>query len=148
MAKVFKDADVKMEILIKLAFGYTYKDIAIAYGFKPNTIINLRKNNYKLYNKLVDSFRILDEVAVLGLLPIPERAVNICKRFYNKKFIIKNEQDFYFEDRLININGVINLANKILELDNIDPLDSKIITKNLYMKNKECKRERKTCNKN
>lgn len=146
MAKVFKDADVKMEILIKLAFGYTYKDIATAYGFKPNTIVNLRKNNYKLYNKLVDSFRILDEVAVLGLLPIPERAVNICKRFYNKRFIIQNNKDFYLNERHLTISGVINLANNILQLDNIDALENLNITKNLYMKTKELKRERKTCN--
>lgn len=134
MAKVFKDADIKMEILIRLAFGYSYEEVAKAYGFKPNVIINLRKNNYILYNKLVDSFRILDEVALLELSPYLERAVNICKRFYKNKFIIKSPSVFIFNDDIINTIKVVDICNDILALDNIPPLDKNIIKKNLYMK--------------
>lgn len=147
MAKVFKDADIKMEILIKLAFGYSPIDISKTYNFTTNTIINLRKNNYKLFNKLVDEFRIIDEVAILGLLPVPERAVNICKKFYNKKFIIESPNVFRFNDKLLNIIDVIELANIILAKDDILPLNNQIVIKNLYIKNKEKKRERKISHK-
>lgn len=132
MSKVFTDADVKMEILIRLAFGYPYKDVAEAYGYPLNTIINLRKNNYKVYNSIVDQFRIIKEVAECGLSPVPERAVNIVKKFYHDRFKIINENKFMFDGVPITIIKVIDLANEIIALDNIPPLDNQIIVKNYY----------------
>ena len=132
MSKVFTDADVKMEILIRLAFGYPYEEVAQVYGYPVNTIINLRKNNYKVYNSIVDQFRIEKEVAELGFSPVPERAVNIVKKFYNKRFKIITEDKFLFDDNPITILKVIDLANDIIALDNLPPLDRKIVVKNYY----------------
>lgn len=132
MSKVFTDADVKMEILIRLAFGYSYENVANVYGYPVNTIINLRKNNYKVYNSIVDQFRIIKEVAECGLPPLPERAVNIVKNFYKNRFKILSECRFSFDEEPITIIKVIDLANNILALDNIPPLDNKIVVKNYY----------------
>lgn len=132
MSKVFTDADVKMEILIRLAFGYSYEDVAKVYGYPVNTIINLRKNNYKVYNGIVDHFRIEKEVAELGFPPVPERAVNIVKKFYHNKFQILPDANFIFDDAPISLIKVMDLANDILALDNIPPLDKKIVVKNYY----------------
>lgn len=132
MSKVFTDADVKMEILIRLAFGYSYENVAEAYGYPVNTIINLRKNNYKVYNSIVDQFRIIREVAECGLPPVPERAVNIVKKFYNKRFQILTECTFLFDGEPITLLKVIDLANQIIALDSLPPLDKKVIVRNYY----------------
>ena len=44
------DSEIKLEILIKLAFGIPIEDLMKEYDLTKAKIINLRKNNYKLYN--------------------------------------------------------------------------------------------------
>ena len=44
------DPETKVELLIKLAFGIPFELLTKEYSLSKNKIVNLRKNNYKLYN--------------------------------------------------------------------------------------------------
>ena len=57
------------------------------YDLTKTKIINLRKNNYLKYNEFYEHWRILEEVAVLGLTPKYERALSVVKKFYKSKII-------------------------------------------------------------
>ena len=75
------DPETKVELLIKLAFGIPIELLTAEYKLSKSKIINLRKNNYKLYNTFFDYWKIDKEIAVLGLSPKHERALNIVKKF-------------------------------------------------------------------
>lgn len=117
--KIKLDNETKIELLIKLAFGLPLADLAIEYDLTEAKIINLRKNNYMLYNEFFEHWKICDEVAVLGLSPKHERAVNICKKFYHNKFIIISTEEIYYNNKRCSFNEIIDLADKILQKDDI-----------------------------
>ena len=50
------DPDTKMEIIINMAWGTPLKIIAEKYKTTESKIVNLRKNNYKLYNTFFDQY--------------------------------------------------------------------------------------------
>ena len=79
------DPEVKVELLIKLAFGISMDKLAEEYDLTRAKIINLRKNNYLMYNDFLEHWKIDKEVAVLGLVPKYERALSIVKKFYKNK---------------------------------------------------------------
>ena len=63
------EPETKIELLIKLAFGIPFELLSAEYGLSKNKIINLRKNNYKLYNSFFEHCKIEKEIAILGLCP-------------------------------------------------------------------------------
>lgn len=139
------DPDVKMEIIINMAWGTPIKDISKAYNIAEEKIINLRKNNYKLYNEILESFYIVDEVAILGLSPIHERAINTLKRKYKNKFTIIDKNNFLLNGKKIFINDIIVLVNEIIARDNIPPIGSFIGMKNYYQSNQKPIKRSKSC---
>ena len=113
------DPEIKVEVLIKLAFGIPFDMLTAEYGLSKNKIINLRKNNYKLFNNFFEHWRILKEIAILGLCPKYERALNIVKKFYKDKIVIVSEHQILYKGELINMNTVVEMADAILKKDNI-----------------------------
>ena len=52
------DPELKVELLIKLAFGISIDDLAKEYDLTRAKIINLRKNNYMMYNEFFNYWKI------------------------------------------------------------------------------------------
>jgi CO dehydrogenase/acetyl-CoA synthase beta subunit len=113
------DPETKIELLIKLAFGIPFEDLTEEYKLSKNKIINLRKNNYKLYNKFFEHWKIEKEIAVLGLCPKHERALNIVKKFYKNKVEVISKYQILYKGETKNINEIIEMADEILQKDNI-----------------------------
>ena len=131
------DPDTKMEIIINMAWGTPLKVIAEKYKTTESKIVNLRKNNYKLYNQISEGFYITDEVAILGLCPIHERAVNVIRNKYKKRFKILDKNNYTLDGATILMDKIIELADSIIALDDIPPLNQSKWLKNFY---KECKK--------
>lgn len=117
--KTTLDPEIKVELLIKLAFGISLEDLSKEYNLSKNKIINLRKNNYKLYNTFFDHWRIEKEIALLGLSPKHERALNIVKKFYKNKIEIKSSYKVFYKGESKSIDDIIDMADTILQKDNI-----------------------------
>lgn len=113
------DSETKIELLIKLAFGLSIEDLEKEYGLSKAKIINLRKNNYVKYNEFFEYWRIDKEVAVLGLTPKYERALDVVKKFYKNKVVIKNEDEIFCKGKYCTLEDILNMADKILAKDNI-----------------------------
>lgn len=120
MIKPKLDPEIKVELLIKLAFGIPLEDLSVEYDLTPEKIINLRKNNYIIYNQFFDHWRIDKSVAVLGLTPKYERAVSIVKKFYKTKVVIKDSGSILYNNKEYTLDEIINLADEILKKDNIN----------------------------
>ena len=131
------DPDTKMEIIINMAWGTPLKVIAQKYKTTESKIINLRKNNYKLYNQISEGFYIADEVAILGLCPIHERAVNVIRNKYKARFRILDKNNYLLDGSTILMDKIIELADSFIALDYIPPLGNSKFIKNFY---KECKK--------
>jgi hypothetical protein len=131
------DPDTKMEIIINMAWGTPLKVIAQKYKTTESKIVNLRKNNYKLYNQISEGFYIVDEVAILGLCPIHERAVNVIKNKYKARFKILDKNNYLLDGSSILMDKIIELADSIIALDDIPPLSESKWLRNFY---KECKK--------
>ena len=114
------DPEVKVELLIKLAFGISMDELAKEYDLTRPKIINLRKNNYLMYNTFVEHWKIDKDVALLGLAPKYERAVSIVKKFYKNKINITKEGHVLYNNILCSMNKVIDLADEILKKDDIN----------------------------
>lgn len=126
------EPETKIELLIKLAFGISLDSLTKEYGLSKNKIINLRKNNYKLYNTFFDHWKILKEIAVLELCPKHERALSIVKKFYKNKLEIKSRYKILFNDEVKNIDEIIDMADEILRKDNICCFKELTDIKNYY----------------
>lgn len=113
------DPEIKMELLIKLAFGIPIDMLTKEYGLSKNKIINLRKNNYKMYNSFFEHWKIEKEIAVLGLCPRHERALNIVRKFYKNKIEIKSSNKILYKNEVKTIEEIIDMADEILKKDNI-----------------------------
>jgi len=113
------DPETKMELLIKLAFGIPYELLEAEYDMTKAKIINLRKNNYVKYNEFFDYWRIDKEVANLGLTPKNERALSVIKKFYKDKVRIVSSDEIYFNNKFCSFIDIINLADQVLQKDNI-----------------------------
>ena len=113
------DCEIKLEILIKLAFGITIEDLMEEYNLTKAKIINLRKNNYKLYNEFFDYWKIDKDVAVLDLTPKHERALSIIKKHYKNKVVIKSADEIYVNGKECSSCELIDIADTILQKDNI-----------------------------
>ena len=137
------DPDIKMEIIINMAWGISIKDISEKYNISEKKIVNLRKNNYKLYNQIAEEFYIPDNIAVLGLSPVFERAVHIVKKQYPNRFKILTKYLFRFDNENITMTEVIKIADQIVIKDNIPKLSESKHIKNHYMDIKNNKRGNK-----
>lgn len=127
------DPEIKMELLIKLAFGIPIQDLTKEYDLSEPKIINLRKNNYIRYNEFFDHWRIDKEVAVLGLTPKYERALSVVKKFYKSKIKILSASSILYNEKPCTFEEILNLADYILEKDNIlDFKNSPVEIKNHY----------------
>ena len=113
------DPEIKLELLIKLAFGIPIEMLTKEYGLSKNKIINLRKNNYKLYNSFFEHWKIEKELAILGLCPKHERALNIVRKFYKNKIEIKPNNKILYKNEVKTIEEIIDMADEILRKDNI-----------------------------
>jgi hypothetical protein len=113
------DSEIKLEILIKLAFGIGIEDLMEEYNLTNAKIVNLRKNNYKLYNEFFDYWKIDKEVAVLELSPKYERALSIMKKHYKDKLVIKSSDEIYLKGKQCSSSDLIDIADSILKKDNI-----------------------------
>ena len=113
------DSEIKLEILIKLAFGISIEELVEEYNLTKAKIINLRKNNYKLYNEFFDYWKIDKEVAVLELSPKYERALSIAKKHYKNNLIIKSIDEIYLKGKKCSSSEFIDIADNILQKDNI-----------------------------
>ena len=113
------DSEIKLEILIKLAFGINIEELMEEYNLTKAKIINLRKNNYKLYNEFFDYWKIDKEVAVLELSPKYERALSIAKKHYKNNLIIKSIDEIYLKGKKCSSSEFIDIADNILQKDNI-----------------------------
>lgn len=119
------DPEIKLELLIKLAFGVPVDQLVSEYNLSKDKIINLRKNNYVKYNEFFEYWKIDKDIAKLCLPLTLERALSIVKKFYkNNCKIITHSNDSDIE---IVIKGVeythtdiIKLADSILQKDNIN----------------------------
>lgn len=127
------DPEVKVELLIKLAFGISMDDLAKEYDLTRAKIINLRKNNYSMYNSFLEHWRIDKEVAVLGLVPKYERALSIVKKFYKNKIKILSTNDILYNNQHCSMNQILNMADEILKKDDINDFkDMSMNMKNNY----------------
>ena len=126
------DPETKVELLIKLAFGIPFEMLTEEYKLSKNKIINLRKNNYKLYNSFFEHWKIEKEIAVLGLCPKHERALNILKKFYKNKIEIKSQYKILYKGTQISMLDVIDMADEILKKDNICCFKTLTNIKNFY----------------
>lgn len=113
------DSEIKLEILIKLAFGIEIENLMEEYNLTKAKIVNLRKNNYKLYNEFFDYWKIDRDVAVLDLSPKYERALSIIKKHYRDKLVIKSSDEIYLKGKECSSNDIIDIADSILKKDNI-----------------------------
>lgn len=113
------EPETKVELLIKLAFGIPFDLLTKEYGLSKNKIVNLRKNNYKLYNSFFEHWKIEKEIAVLGLCPKHERALNIVKKFYKNKLQIESKHRILYKGEVKDIDEIIDMADVILQKDNI-----------------------------
>jgi len=113
------DPEIKLELLIKLAFQIPTEWLAKEYGLSKNKIINLRKNNYKIYNEFFDHWKIDKSVAILGLSPKYERALSVVKKFYKDKIEIESSSSIRYKGKLIGMHEILDLADLVLQKDNI-----------------------------
>lgn len=113
------DSEIKLEILIKLAFGINIEELMEEYNLTKAKIVNLRKNNYKLYNEFFDYWKIDKEVAVLELSPKYERALSIAKKHYKDNLVIKSIDEIYLKGKRCSSSEFIDIADNILQKDNI-----------------------------
>lgn len=113
------DSEIKLEILIKLAFGISIEELMKEYDLTKAKIVNLRKNNYKLYNEFFDYWKIDKEVAVLELSPKYERALSIAKKHYKDNLVIKSIDEIYLKGKKCSSSEFIDIADNILQKDNI-----------------------------
>jgi arginine utilization protein RocB len=113
------DSEIKLEILIKLAFGISIEELMKEYNLTKAKIVNLRKNNYKLYNEFFDYWKIDKEVAVLELSPKYERALSIAKKHYKDNLVIKSIDEIYLKGKKCSSSEFIDIADNILQKDNI-----------------------------
>ena len=118
--KLKLDPEVKVELLIKLAFGIPINDLINEYGLTYAKIINLRKNNYIIYNDFVNHWKIDEDVASLGLAPKYERAVSIVKKFYKHKIKIDKDGYILYNENVCSMNRLLDMADEILKKDNIN----------------------------
>ena len=133
MIKSKLDAETKMELLIKLAFGLPIEDLAKEYDLTRTKIINLRKNNYLKYNEFFEYWKIDKEVAVLGLTPKYERALSVVKKFYKSKIRIISESSIFYNNKQCTMDDILNMADYILQKDDINNFkDMSINIKNHY----------------
>lgn len=126
------DPETKVELLIKLAFGIPFELLTKEYSLSKNKIVNLRKNNYKLYNSFFEHWKIEKEIAILGLCPKHERALNIVKKFYKNKIEIKSEYQILYKGNIISIDEIIDMADAILRKDNICCFKELVNIRNFY----------------
>ncbi len=126
------EPETKIELLIKLAFGIPYEQLTKEYGLSKNKIINLRKNNYRLYNTFFDHWKISKQVALLGMCPKHERALNIVKKFYKNKIEIVSENKILYKGLKISIAQILEMADEILQKDNIHGFLNMTDIKNYY----------------
>lgn len=126
------DPETKIELLIKLAFGIPFENLIEEYRLSKNKIINLRKNNYKLYNSFFEHWKIEKEIAVLGLCPKHERALNIVKKFYKNKIEIQSQYKILYKGEYISMDKIIEMADEILKKDNICCFNELTNIKNFY----------------
>lgn len=114
------DPEIKMELLIKLAFGIPIQQLVDEYNLTREKIVNLRKNNYVKYNEFFNYWRIDPEVAKLCLPSISERALSVIKKFYTKdKVKIVSVDEIYIKGKLCSLTDIMNIADEILAKDNI-----------------------------
>ena len=113
------DSEIKLEILIKLAFGIPIEDLMKEYDLTKAKIINLRKNNYKLYNEFFDYWKIDNDIAVLELSPKYERALSVIKKHYKNKVVIHSVDEIYIKGEKYSFSKLIDIADEILQKDNI-----------------------------
>ena len=113
------DSEVKLEILIKLAFGIGIDDLVDEYKLTKAKIVNLRKNNYKLYNEFFDYWKIDKDVAVLDLCPKYERALSIIKKHCVNKVRIESADEIYVKGKKCSLYDLLDIADEILQKDNI-----------------------------
>ena len=114
------DPEIKVELLIKLAFGISIDDLAEEYDLTRAKIINLRKNNYLMYNSFLNHWKIDREVAALDLAPKFERALSIVKKFYKNKITIDSQCNITYMNKQCTMNDVVDMADKILQKDDIN----------------------------
>lgn len=126
------EPEAKVELLIKLAFQIPIEWLTAEYGLSKNKIINLRKNNYKLYNTFFDHWKIDKSVAVLGLSPKHERALSIVKKFYKQHIEIKSSREILYNGKKCTLNEIVDMADKILQKDEIYCFKQMTIFKNSY----------------
>ena len=126
------EPETKIELLIKLAFGIPLESLGKEYNLSKNKIINLRKNNYRLYNTFFDHWKIDKEIAILGLSPKHERALNIVKKFYKNKIEIVSTYKILYKGEFINMDTIIDMADEILKKDNINNFKELQDIKNYY----------------
>ena len=126
------DPETKVELLIKLAFGIPIELLTAEYKLSKSKIINLRKNNYKLYNTFFDYWKIDKEIAVLGLSPKHERALNIVKKFYKNKIQIISKYRILYKETSKTIDEIVDMADEILQKDNIYCFKELKFIKNYY----------------
>lgn len=113
------DGELKLELLIKLAFGIPLEELEKEYDLPKMKIVNLRKNNYVKYNEFFEYWKIDKKVAELGLTPKYERALSIIKKFYKDKVQINGINNITFKGKLCSLEDVIEIADKTLQKDNI-----------------------------
>ncbi len=131
--KVILDPEIKLELLIKLAFGIPVELLAEEYNLTAAKIVNLRKNNYTKYNEFFEYWKIDKEVASLGFTPKYERGLSVIKKFYKNSIEIISPDEIYFKNKLITFTDILTIADKILKKDNInDFLTSTYLLKNYY----------------
>ena len=126
------EPETKIELLIKLAFGIPLESLGKEYNLSKNKIINLRKNNYRLYNTFFDHWKIDKEIAILGLCPKHERALNIIKKFYKNKVEIVSTYKILYKGEPLNMDTIIDMADEILKKDNINNFKELQDIKNYY----------------
>lgn len=132
-SKAKLDPEIKVELLIKLAFGISIEDLAKEYNLTRAKIINLRKNNYLMYNEFFNYWKIDKDVAMLGLAPKLERALSITKKFYKDKIKIDQQGIIYYKDKPCSITEIVDMADIILKKDDINNFkDMSINIKNNY----------------
>lgn len=118
--KLKLDPEVKVELLIKLAFGISIDDLAKEYDLTRAKIVNLRKNNYIIYNDFVNHWKIDKTVASLGLAPKYERAVSVVKKFYKNKIEIDQDGYILYQGNICSMNKLLDMADEILKKDDIN----------------------------
>ena len=126
------EPETKVELLIKLAFGIPFELLTEEYGLSKNKIINLRKNNYKLYNTFFEYWKIEKEIAILGLCPKYERALNVVKKFYKNKIEIISEYKILYKGESKNLDEIVDMADLILQKDGIYCFKELTDIKNFY----------------